>query len=100
LIWLPDPKELVTYFLGNKTGRNEAPNMIALIDSGKYIGQIVSHVIETPKNTWHGPQTCECDLPVSMPPPDVLVAQLKKFNNPKDAEQAAAPTKEKDDDRR
>lgn len=97
LLWLPDHEIFISYFLGNKTGRNEAPNMIALINQKSYRAKLNTHLIKAMvldkdtgqkiERTWFGPQVNTTDVAIKMPPGDQLVAELKKFNNPPKATQ-------------
>lgn len=85
LLWLPDSRKLATLFLGNKTGRNEAPNLIACIESGVHKCRINAELIEDKKNDrdWHGAKLFPYDLDIKVfPSPDELKEQLEKFNNP------------------
>lgn len=82
LVWLPEYKEMVTYFLGNKTGRNESPNLIALITDGTYKCKQKSHLIDDGEHSWHGPMTLPYDLDIELPSVVTLRKELDKFNNP------------------
>lgn len=97
LLWLPDHELFITYFLGNKTGRNEAPNMIALINAKSYRARLKTHLIKAMvpdkatgqkiERTWFGPQVDTTDVAIAMPPTDRLISELKKFNTPPKATQ-------------
>ena len=85
LVWLPQHKEFATYFLGNKTGRNEAPNLIGpMTDTQGPLACIQkAKLIETARYSWHGPSTLPFDLDIDpMPEVGALANQLEKFNNP------------------
>lgn len=86
LIWLPERKDFALYFLGNKTGRNEAPNLISLINTKVRQCRITSHLIETKKHMWHGPKVVSCDLTIEMPDVDLLREEMRKFCNPPESE--------------
>lgn len=90
LLWLPELEKFATFFLGNKTGRNEAGNLISAINNGKRKVKINSHLIKTEKYSWHGPESSTYDLDIVMPPTDDLRKVLEKFNNPKPTEEEAA----------
>lgn len=92
LLWIPDHKEFVTYFLGSKTGRNEAPNLIALIEAKTYRAKLKVNPITSPKYTWFGPKTSGTDIEMTMPPRDLLVDTLQTFNNPPKAVQEIEAT--------
>lgn len=82
LVWLPDRRILVTYFMGNKTGRNESPNITAIINDAKFVCEQRSELIDDGKNQWHGARTYEHDLPFDFPPEELLRVELQKFKNP------------------
>lgn len=96
LMWLPVQEEFATMFFGNKTGRNEAPNVTGLIKAKKYVGKLQSKIIETPEYTWHGPETKDYDLDIKMPPKELLLSELKKFNNPPESAQEIGEETEDD----
>ena len=105
LIWLPgDVKAFATYFLGNKTGRNESPNLVGpLNEDGPFACIQEAILIDPPKSkySWHGPKTRKYDLDVEMPPVDQFQKELERFNNPPDsAKEVAEKDKEEADDRR
>lgn len=101
-IWLPEVKEFATYFLGNKTGRNESPNLLGPFKaSGPFTCIQESTLIETKQYSWHGPKTKPYSLSIEMPPLETLTKELQKFNSPPEA--AKEPTEhaeEADDSRR
>ena len=83
LLWLPEVKAFATYFLGNKTGRNESPNILGPFKSdGPFVCLQKSELIETKDFSWHGPLTKPYNLSIEMPPLDKLSEELRKFNNP------------------
>jgi hypothetical protein len=86
LVWLPAHRTFATYFMGNKTGRNEAPNVEAIRAGDKKTCKIAAELIETKEYTWHGPKTYPYDLDMEMPDRALLLKTLEKFNNPKDSE--------------
>lgn len=101
LVWLPEVKELATYFLSNKTGRNESVNLISLIEKGVFLCYQESHLIDDGEYTWHGPRTLPCDLEVELPPADLLRKEVEKFNNPEAIQQQKEPAEEaKEEDSR
>lgn len=94
LLWLPEYKELATLFLGNKTGRNEGPNIIGAVGHACRIGAIL---IEDKKQDreWHGAKMYPYDLEINVWPEEaVLMEELNKFNNPP---AVTADVAEKDD---
>jgi|2_EtaG_2_1085320.scaffolds.fasta_scaffold00029_107 hypothetical protein len=82
LVWLPEQKCFAGYFMGNATGRNEAPNLVAIVDSKKWFATQTAHLIEKGTNIWHGPRTAFYDLVIDMPEKAQLVEEVNKFNNP------------------
>lgn len=90
LLWLPGQKELATYFMGNKTGRNESPNLIALIENGVFKCKQQSHLIEDGEYAWHGAKTLPYDLEIELPPMTLLTDELQKFNSPPAAQEEVA----------
>lgn len=100
LVWLPEAKEFATYFLGNKTGRNEAPNLVALIKDGTRLCKQVAHLIETSDYAWHGPRTVPYDLEIELPPIADIKREVEKFNNPPAAQEEVAEENDADDERR
>jgi hypothetical protein len=90
LLWLPEQQALATFFLGNATGRQEAPNFLTFLGKA---ATVKSHLIKGKKHTWHGPQVDRCN--VEFPAPDwaELADRINGFNNPPDTElEAAEPT--------
>jgi hypothetical protein len=83
LIWLATQQKFATYFLGNKTGRNESVNLIGPYkQKGPFICKQKAVLIETKQYAWHGPKTIPCELTIPMPPMDLYKKELEKFNNP------------------
>jgi len=82
LVWLPEQKCFATYFMGNATGRNEAPNLVAIVDGKTWFATETAHLIEKGTNIWHGPRTATYDLPIVMPEKAQLIEEVNKFNNP------------------
>lgn len=85
LIWLPEHKKLALFFLGNKTGRNEAPNIIGCLEKGSGQCRIKSTLIKDKRNnrSWHGPKMEAYDLPIDvLPDMELVKAEIEKFNNP------------------
>ena len=88
LLWLPEQVELVTYFMGNVTGRNEATNVMALCPSNGKNGVCVfgSHLIKSKKGTWHGPQVRPYNQEINLPDWALVKPEIEKFNNPSESE--------------
>lgn len=83
LVYIPEHGTLATLFLGNPTGRREAPNFKGFMHKACTIS---SHLIKGKKFTWFGPQVNQCN--VELPGVDwgELVEQINKFNNPPESE--------------
>jgi len=99
LIWLPELKEFVTYFMGNKTGRNESSKVMSVLKkaaSGETpVCVIEAYLIEGRENSWHGPRTLSYDLgDPTMPTGDQLAKEIKKFNDPPAAQKQVAEAAE------
>lgn len=101
LLWLPANGLFATYFLGNKTGRNEAPNLLGpLRKNGPFYCIQASDLIETSKNSWHGPVTKSCGL--SFDPPDMAETKrvLENFLHPPVEQVEVADKDDEDSDRK
>lgn len=94
LVWLPDQRKFATYFLGNKTGRNESPNITGpLEDKGPFLCVQNAKLIEMGEYMWHGPETKKHDIPLSKEQQPILAElkeQLHKFNNPDPVQEEVA----------
>lgn len=100
LFWLPDTEEFASLFLGNPTGRYEAPNFLSAFKEGKITCKVACELIEykKQKSSYHGARYYPYDLDVSkMPPVDRLTDVLYKFNNPPETEQEPAEAAESTD---
>lgn len=96
LVWLPDADAFATYFMGNKTGRNEAPNLVGPLKAkGPFVCLQVATLIETSEYAWHGPRTKAYDVEIKRPPLEQFKVELTKFNNPPVSQKEVA---EKDED--
>lgn len=79
LVWLPQLKEFVTFYMGSKSGCVESPNV------KKRIGQsmtLKSKYIETKKFNWYTATATVCTSTFELPPVEQLQEALDKFNNP------------------
>ena len=91
LLYLPDYDRLALYFFGNLSGRNEAPNMTAILDEQNagdaYILVNVSSQIVGKKDRYPVPVVKKSESVLSrFVDDDRLRAALNIFNNPKDTE--------------
>lgn len=107
LITLPlvDSNRFCTYFMGNKTGRNESPNLMALLKPSsdgtpaKRVCLQRAKLIENTEYSWHGPETKDYDIEVPLPDLTELKKQVEKFNNPPASVAEVAETAEAASDR-
>jgi hypothetical protein len=84
LIWLPDQKEFVTYFLSSKSARREARPLRSKIGKAT---TLFAELVETAKYSWHVPKVRGSSTAFSNLPDSVeLQAQLEKFSNPSASE--------------
>jgi len=87
LLWLPDSLTLATFFFGNATGRNEAPNINTYLPqnggSGACTFKSVLIKNEKKRQSWHGAKAFECGVDIT-PPEDwaAIGLEINKFNNP------------------
>lgn len=82
-----DPNRFCTYYLGNPTGRNEAPNLMSLLKPDGDTPakrQCIQHAlfIDDGENQWFGPQTKDYDQTVVYPDLNETTKILDKFKNP------------------
>lgn len=90
LIGIPDVKELALFHFGNKSSRNEAPALKAIltkqIESGNYLmAKVKAEIAENKKKgyLWHVPVVTATDSAVSwFPDVELLKKVLNDFNNP------------------
>lgn len=67
-VYIPKVQRFALYFLGNRTGRNECPNIINYMANGKPVALVQKSVLlKNTKGTWHGPSTQQIDQPVEIP---------------------------------
>jgi hypothetical protein len=87
LLWVPSEKKFVTFMMGSKSARREAPNLKAILESQKD-GKIPAATLKCTliagkKHKWHNPVITVCSTPFEMPTIDKLVEVANEFNNPK-----------------
>lgn len=107
LLYIPAKKVFVTFFMANKTMRREAPAVRDYCPRAKGKngpddpGQgaqpftLRSQLIKKAGYTWHGPVVSGCSVPLEVPDPDKLLAEMTKFNNPPESKEEAATEEEK-----
>ena len=88
LVWIPDAQAFATFFMGSKSSRREAKNVLALI---KNAGTLKAKEITTAKYTWWSPIIEKCAGAFDLPDQELLVEQHSKFVNPPESEIERAP---------
>jgi hypothetical protein len=89
LIWLGPDHQFVTFFMGSKTARNEAPAVRALLpgaDGRLRSANFSSVFIETKEYSWHGPKIVASGQSLDLPDPNVLEQVVGDFLNPIDSQ--------------
>lgn len=97
LLYLPEQKQFVTFFMASKTMRREAPNVRDhLAKEGQTAAAMTlkSTLIKANGYSWHGPIVTGCSVPIENPDPEELLTELNKFNNPPEKQQEAASSDE------
>jgi hypothetical protein len=80
LIWMPEQKEFMVFYLSSKSARPEAKPLRNLISKAACIK---SDLVEGKKYSWHVPVVTASDVAIKdLPNPDEMKAVLDKFNNP------------------
>lgn len=79
LVWIPVVQKFATFFMGSKSARREAPNLVACLRAS---ATLTSREIKTVKYTWYAPSVTPCSTPLTLPEKEMLLEQLNKFNNP------------------
>jgi hypothetical protein len=87
LLWLPNQKLFVTYFMNSKTSRRVAPDVKNNLLKPT---TIKSNLIKRGKQSWHGPVVTVCSTPFAMPDAGEVHEQAERFANPKESEVEAA----------
>lgn len=88
LVWLGSEHGFVTFFMGSKTARNEAPAVRALLpgaDGRLRAANFNSQFIETKEYSWHGPKIVASSQSIELPQPEVLEQAVADFLNPIDS---------------
>lgn len=103
LVWLPDHKELATFYFGNKSGRMEGPNIIAAMRSGNRKARFNCELVRSKTNTkqsWHVAKRYEYELEInSMPDMESMNEWIEKFKNPKEDKREPAEKASEGSDR-
>jgi len=77
-VYVPSVKEYLTFFMGSKSSRREAPSMRALLLKA---ATLKSKKITTPSYTWFAPVVEKCATTFAVPPQEEIVEQYTKFMN-------------------
>ena len=80
LVYVPTHKKYATFFMGTKTSRREAPNMLALCQKAATLR--AGH-IQTKKYDYFSPQVVKCSTAFELPDKKDVLEQIADFNNPK-----------------
>lgn len=87
LIWMP-PYGYLTFFFANKSARNEAPNLHALlpgIDGSLKVASVSAQFIKNDQYKWHSPKVVASDQSLESPPTETLELTIKDFLSPRDS---------------
>lgn len=80
LLWLPVQKHFVTFFMGTKSARREAPNLSARMHKAATLD---STTVKNKKWVWRAPQIIPCTAAFDLPEAKDIQLQAKKFLDPK-----------------
>ena len=80
LVYVPSHEKFATFFMGTKTARREAPNMLALCQKGATLS---AQEIKTKRHTYYSPQIVKCSTAFKLPTKEACLEQIAEFNNPK-----------------
>lgn len=83
LLYLPNTNEFVTFFMGSKSARREAPALNAHLHKA---ATLMAKKIETSKYTWYAPQVVACTTPFDIPEEAEVLSHVEKFRNPVNSE--------------
>lgn len=88
LLWFPPQHGFVTFFMGSKTARNEAPMIFGLLPGKEGIMKsmlLTAQYIKTEAYSWHGPHATASAQSIEHPPQETG-SMVKDFLSPKDSE--------------
>jgi len=83
LLYIPSAKTFAGFFMGSKTARNEAPNVKAKMHEPITLKH---QIIENKRYSWAGPIVVSCTTPFEIPPKELILAEVHKFQNPPERE--------------
>lgn len=96
LLWMGEPHGFVTMFFMNKTARNSAPDLRALLpgaDGRLRVAVLGAKLIENEDYKWHGPTIMPSSQTIQLPSDDLLEMTVRTFLAPKDYDPAAVAAK-------
>jgi len=89
LVWLADRETFATLYLASKSARQEAQNVLALLNKPMKLG---SKFIEKKKFSWQAPVAFSSPLEITPPPINEALEAGQRFLSEKPSEVQMAPT--------
>lgn len=89
LLYVPDRKAFVSFFMGSVSARIEAPNLKSFLDE-QVAATLGSKFLSNKKGAWQSPTAKSCTTPFEVPEDAAIIEQVAKFNNPPKDEVEAA----------
>ncbi len=83
LLWLPDGKQFVTYFMSNKTSRKEAKILFPLVGRN---ATLKVRLASSARHKWHAPVVRQCTTHLNVPDKDAGNPQVHNFQYPESVE--------------
>lgn len=83
LMWIPEQESYVTFFMGSKSSRKEAPNVHAKLQNS---GTLSSKLVETKRYKWQTPIMKGCSTPMTPPDKVEMQKEVDKFLSPKESD--------------
>ncbi len=88
LLWIPELRELCTFFFGSQSARGEARRLYPFLKPQPKPAILKGKLISTPENKWHVPQVLPCAASVEYPSLEAIQGAVDTFNNPSASEKA------------
>lgn len=86
LLYLPGVKRYVTFMMGSKSSRREAPNLKTILE-GQRAATLKVALLAGKKFKWHNPVATRCSTPFELPTDiEALKKVVEAFNNPKESD--------------
>lgn len=79
LVYVPAFKKFATFFFGNKSARRTAKKVKVFVGKA---ATFTSKKLSSKSYTWYTPEISICSTPFDMPPEDIIIEEIDKFNNP------------------